>query len=500
MPQSLTELKLRKLITLRALMVEQAERDRTAHTEAMARYRTDPVSWVVDRLGEEVWSKQAEIMAALATHRKVAVRSAHGTGKSHIASRLVAHWLDVHPTDDAFVVTTAPTFPQVRAVLWRYIRQVHKKGKLAGRVNQTEWLVGDDLVAYGRKPADHDAAGFQGIHAAHVLVVVDEAGGIPESLWYAIDSLTVNRGCAILAIGNPDDPTAYFKKINDPGSGWHVIRISAFDSPNLTGETVSERISQSLISAEWVAEKAAEWGEDNPVYVSKVLGEFPTQDPHAVVRIEDVTRCRLLDTPRDPTELLPVELGVDVGGGGDLTVIRERRGPVAGRQWTSNSDRPEELAPLVVRAILDTGATRVKIDSIGIGWGLIGELRNRAARLEHAAEVVAVNVAEKASDPTKYYNLRSEIWWHARERSAARVWDLGSMAEADQTVAELVEPRWTLDGAGRIRVESKDDIRARAHGRSPDHADALLLAFHQQAHSLQDFFDKLPGVAGVRSN
>ena len=478
-----------------------AQADATEQRQAaVTRHRTDPVAWVTERLNEETWSKQAAVMRALVDHRKVAVRSCHGSGKSHLASRLVAWWLDVHPPDDTFVVTTAPTFPQVRAILWRYIRQVHRRGQLPGRVNQTEWLIDDELVAFGRKPADHDAAGFQGIHARHVLVVVDEACGIPESLWYAIDSLTTNVGCAILAIGNPDDPTAYFRKINQEGSGWHVEHISAFDSPNLTGEPVSQRLAETLISAEWVAEKAAEWGVDNPVYTSKVLGEFPTQDPHAVVRIEDVTRCRILDIPRNPGELLPVELGIDVGGGGDLTVIRERRGPVAGREWTSRSDRPEELAPLAVRAILDTGATSVKVDSIGIGWGLIGELRNRAARQEHAATVVAVNVAEKASDPTKYYNLRSEMWWNARERSAARVWDLGSMDAADQTVAELVEPRWTLDGAGRIKVESKDDIKARAHGRSPDHADALNLAFHQPAHSLTgNFFDKLPGVAGQRS-
>lgn len=455
-------------------------------------YRHGPVSWVEQRLGEFVWSKQREIMQALLDHRRVAVRSCHGVGKSHIASRIAAWWLDVHEPGEAFVVTSAPTYAQVRAVLWRYIRQLHKRANLPGRVNQTEWLIDDELVAFGRKPADHDEGAFQGIHARRVLLIFDEACGIPEALWVAGDSLTTNEGCRILAIGNPDNPASHFATVCKPGSGWHTIGISAYDSPNLTGEQVPDALAELLISQSWVLEKADEWGIDNPIYVSKVLGEFPSQHPRAVVRVEDVAVCRIpLEVLRLPAELLPVELGVDVGGGGDLTVIRERRGPLAGRQWTSNSDRPEELAPLVLMAIRETGATSVKVDSIGIGWGLIGELRNRAARGEHTATVVGVNVAEKASDPVKYFNLRSQIWWEVgRQLSADRAWDLSKMDDADSTVAELLEPLWELDTGGRIRVEPKDDIRERTGGRSPDRADALLLSYYRPKRDLGQFFDE----------
>lgn len=456
-------------------------------------HRTDPVAWTQNRIGEFVWSKQAEILRAVVTNRRTAVKSCHGVGKSHIASRIAAWWLDVHPPGEAFVVTSAPTYAQVRAILWRYIRQVHRKHKLPGRVNQTEWFIDDELVAFGRKPADHDEAAFQGIHARRVLVILDEACGIPEQLWIAADALTTNDGCRILAIGNPDNPASHFRTVCQPGSGWKTIRISAFDSPNLTGEEVPEELAELLISRSWVEEKAAEWGADNPVYISKVGGDFPSQSPNAVVRVEDIARCQLaLDIPYPPEQLLPVELGVDVGGGGDLTVIRERRGIQAGREWTSRSDRPEQLAPLVLHAINETGATSVKADSIGIGWGLVGELRNRATRGEHSAHIVAVNVAEAADDPKRYTNKRAEIWWTiGRQLSADRGWDLGSMEAADLTVAELLEPRWEIDPAGRIKIESKDDIRERTQGRSPDHADALLLAYYRSSIDLGNFFSQM---------
>jgi len=443
------------------------------------RWQHDPAAWVRERLGGFAWSKQREILASVHDHRRTAVRSGHGVGKSHTAALVACWWLDTHPPGTAFVVSTAPTFPQVRAILWRYIRRLHAAAKLPGRVNQTEWFIDDELVGFGRKPADHDESAFQGIHERYVLVLLDEACGIPEQLWVAADALTTNVDCRMLAIGNPDNPASHFRKVCAPGSSWHTIGISAFDSPNLSGEKVPEKVALSLVSREWVEEKLAEWGEDNPLYRSKVLGEFSADHPNQVVRQSDVAVCR---TPPESAlaerDLLPVELGVDVGGGGDETVIRERRGRVAGREWRARTDRPEAIAPMVLQAIKETGATTVKIDSIGIGFGVIGELRNMTGRGLHGAHIDAVNVAEKPQEPDKYVNLRAELWWEiGRNLSERRGWDLSAMANADATVAQLLEPRWSIDAQGRIKVEPKDEVIKRL-GRSPDNADALLLAFY----------------------
>ncbi|MGA6223480.1 hypothetical protein ACPESV_24480 [Streptomyces umbrinus] len=452
--------------------------DRRNLKERARLYAGNPVGWVTERLQQIVWSKQREIMLSIRDNRRTAVRSCHGVGKSHTASLVAAWWLDTHPPGEAFVVTSAPTFAQVRAILWRYIRRTHRRGKLAGRVNQTEWHIADEMVAFGRKPADHDESAFQGIHARYVLVILDEAGGIPEQLWVAADALTTNADCRILAIGNPDNPSSYFRKVCLPGSGWHVIGISAFDSPNLTGEDVPEDVAQALVGREWVEEKAQEWGVDNPLYKSKVLGEFSEDAPNKVVRASDIAKCRIDPEKKLTAEhLLPVELGVDVGGGGDETVIRERRGQRAGREWRAHTDRPEKIAPLILQAIKETGATTVKIDSIGVGFGVIGELRNQAGDT-HNAHIEAINVAEKASQPDKFVNKRAEIWWEvARGLSERGGWDLSSMENADTTVAQLLEPLWDVDPQGRIRVEPKTEIIKRL-GRSPDNADALLLAFY----------------------
>ena len=200
----------------------------------------DPVVWIREVLGETPWSKQREIAMSVRDNRRTAVQSCHDVGKSFIASRIVSWWIAAHPPGEAFVVTSAPTFQQVRAILWREIGKAHAKGNLIGSTTETEWKIGKELVGFGRKPSDYSPTAFQGIHARYVLVVLDEACGIPESLWDAADTLITNDSSRILAIGNPDDPTSEFAKICQPNTDWHKICISAFDSPNFTGARLAD--------------------------------------------------------------------------------------------------------------------------------------------------------------------------------------------------------------------------------------------------------------------
>lgn len=436
-----------------------------------------PVQWAAQH-GLATWSKQRDILASLEASKHTVVQSAHGVGKTWTAAMAAAWWIDTHPPGDTMIVSTAPSYEQVHAILWEEIRKFHGALSLPGRVlGSDHWVVGDRLVGMGRKPPDNRDDMFQGIHRKYVLVILDEACGIPRPLWTAAEAITTGPHCRILAIGNPDDPDSHFAKICDPQSrSWARHKISAYDSPNFTPEEVPAELADALVTPEWAAERMEEWGEDSPLFIAKVLGEFPRDAPWQIVPVSDLLGCRL-ELPRAAHELLPVELGCDIGGGTDETVVRERRGMVAGRQWAERSRNPESISRLIVHAIRETGATAVKVDSIGVGFNVVGELRNLAARGDHQARIHGVNVAQAATDPAKFSNLKAQIWWQiGRVGSQRREWDLSRMDDADKTVAQLLTPRYKLDVRGRIQCESKDDIRART-GRSPDQADALLLAF-----------------------
>ena len=519
-PTSIAERKLQKLQTLQELQTEVARRKQAIRDARARRYQLDPSAWVSERLQEFFWSKQDEIARSVRDHRRTAIRSAHGVGKSHCMSRIAGWWLDTHPAGKAFVVTTAPTAKQVEAVLWRYINQMGNRAAslgepLPGRILTTEWKLGNELIAFGRKPADHDEQGFQGIHADFVLVILDEASGIPEQLWLAANALATNDESRIVAIGNPADPISHFAKVSRPGSGWHAIKISAFDSPNFTGEEIPAALRRSLTGPVYVEEMKRDVGEDSGIYAEKVLGEFPEDSVDQIVRTTDLAACRALELPplAEIMAARPVELGVDVAGSeaGDESVIRERRGRFACREWRFRSDDTMFVADKVLEAIHLTGATAVKVDKAGVGQGVLDKLKldQREGRLDKNVALPDVMVGGGATDSQRYLNLRAEIWWEVgRVMAEARNVTLaeatydefgrwaGGMENADMTTSQLCSVKRVPNAQDRIQVEKKEEVIKRI-GRSPDNADAYLLAFYTPPTTSGDYFAALLREQGM---
>jgi hypothetical protein len=444
------------------------------------KWLADPAAWAAERVKMPLWSKQVQIIESVRDNPDTAVHSCHNVGKSFSAAMCVCWWLDVHPPGTAFVVTTAPTGPQVKAILWREINQIHKAAGLEGRTNLTEWYMGEELVAYGRKPSEHNPTAFQGIHAIYVLVILDEACGIPETLWDAASSLTSNDSSRTLAIGNPDDPESHFAKVCKPDSGWSVIHVGAWDTPNFTGEKVSDKAKMSLITPRWVAQKAKDWGETSAIYVSKVKGLFPVDAPDGVIPYSKVAALRM--GVLEPTPGPPRTAGLDVGAGGDRTVLYPRIGNTPGVPLVLLKNDAMETVGEIVMAINDWELERVTVDVIGIGWGVYSRLRELSRHIDpngtHDAEIVPFNAAERAHEPARFKNRRAELWWQVgRELIRKQLINLTTID--DDTAAELTAPKYKIvDSSGKIQVEAKDDIRARL-GRSPDMADALLMAFDE---------------------
>jgi hypothetical protein len=455
-------------------------------------YVADPVGWCETRLGETLWSKQRQIAESVRDHRRTAVKSCHNAGKSWIASRIAAWWLDTHPPGEAFVVSTAPTYKQVHAILWEEIRAAAKKAAgrndpLPGRVLQSdEWKLDDGtLIGFGRKPADTDEHGFQGIHRRYVLVILDEACGIPAQLWTAVEAITTNADCRILAIGNPDDPATEFASVCKPGSGWNVIRINGLETPNFTAEQVAEQpalaelfeklglgpttelvpdgLRPLMLDPEWVADKIRRWGIESPRFMSKVLGDFPDIG-------EDVLfpPSLILAAQERVCEPGPVSvLGVDVARfGSDRTVLALRRGPVMRIIGDYSKQSTTETTGKVVAAKREHAVHEIRVDGVGVGGGVVDQL----VELGHG--VVDMQAGAAAADNEHYQNARAEWFWSLRERFEDGDADIDP--DDDDLAAQLGALRYKYTSRGQIQIESKDDMRKRGLP-SPDRADAVML-------------------------
>lgn len=449
---------------------------------------TDPTQWARDELGEHFWSLQREIARSVMECRETLVPSCHGAGKTYLASRLAAFWIAAHPPGEAFVVTSAPSDRQVRALLWRELGKAHRRGGLPGTIAGTDWSIGPqggrELVAFGAKPTDYvdqDQAmqRFQGIHARYLLVILDEATGVPGWLWNAVDTLVTNEASRILAIGNPDDPTSTFGGRCDASTGStrrageayftrlgaRVIPIDAYATPNLTGEYVPEHLRELLVSREWVEGREAAWGRTNPLFVSKVRGLFPDRSTRNVISPALLRKAWDLDLPG----VARGSFGVDVARsahGDESSLYRDRGGVIRHvdswkePDFTVTADRVERLTAHVPEV-------PVAVDTDGVGGGLFDLLRRRGKR------VVAFSVNMPPRNPRDFDSRRTEVWWAARQELEAGLWDLD---EADEELAaQLAAPRWRIDGRGRIHVETKDELAKRGIS-SPDRADAAIMS------------------------
>ncbi len=437
-------------------------------------YARDPVGWVSDRLGEFLWSKQREILEAVVRHRYVAIKSAHDTGKSHSASRAVAWWLDTR--EDPFATTTAPDDKTGSRDLVAIHRAGSSERQPPGRITlDDEWYMGPggkELVGFGRKPADHDQSAFQGIHALSPLILVDEACGVPKSIFDAVDALATNSNARVLAIGNPDDPASHFAQICKPGSGWHVITVSAFDTPAYTGEQVPEELLPLLVSPEWVEERKIRWGVTSPIYQSKVLGEFPDVSDDTLIQPKwiEAAQKRSLERTRRPI------IAADIARfGEDDTVIMRREGGWVRTYRAHHKADTMTSAGHIAKAMRDIDGEVDKndwvtavIDLPGVGGGVVDRL------IELGLPVTPYNGGEAPIDKERFVNARAEDYWTLRELFEAGDIDLDP--DDDKLAAQLGSIKWGIDSRGRIKIESKDDMRKRGMP-SPDRADTVAMAF-----------------------
>ena len=441
--------------------------------EQQAAWRRDPAKWAADRLGgARLWSKQRDIVASVVENRRTAVKSSHGTGKSWTAGMIAAWWIDTHPAGEAIVVSTAPTYKQVHAVLWEEIRKQHRTGQLPGVVTlDDEWKIDGMLVGMGRKPADHDEHGFQGIHRRYVLAIIDEACGVPKSIYTGVEAITTNADCRILAIGNPDDPNSEFGKICAPGSGWNVLQIASQDSPNFTGEPVPDALRYLLPTPEWVDDAAKRWGVDSPLYTSKVLGEFPEVGDNTLISPAWIKAAQDRELPPAGDSVL----GVDVARfGTDKTILLHRQGPVARIVRTIGSSPTTQTAGEVL-ALMRTHAASANVDGVGVGGGVVDILT------EMGADVHDLQAGSAASDTERFVNARAEWYWGLRERFEQGDIDIDPLD--DELAAQLGAIRFEYTSRGQIKIESKDDMAKRGMP-SPDRADALMLAYANHTSKL----------------
>jgi phage terminase large subunit len=204
---------------------------------------SDPVRFAESVFGVELWQTQKEILRAVETERRVAVKACHANGKTFAAAIAALRFAVRH--SHSRVITLAPGWLTTRAVIWSEIHSLLARARLrlpTTVLNQTEIRLGPDNLILGL--STNDPTRLQGHHAEHLLIIADEAPGIEPSFWPAVEGILASGDSHLLRLGNPTVSAGYFfDSFGRAAAGWTRFSISAFDTPNLAGVTLEQLLA-----------------------------------------------------------------------------------------------------------------------------------------------------------------------------------------------------------------------------------------------------------------
>lgn len=506
----------------------------------------NPEIYITKILGEETLEPYHKVICqAVVDYDRIAIKACHAVGKTWICGRLVPWFLTTHK--NSIVITTAPTNRQVETLLWGEIRKTVKRSKtiLGGKILNKKWTLDDDWYAMGFSPKgssengsdEQQGSSFQGFHAKHVMIIFDEATGVPKDLYTMAEGL-LTSGVTVkwICIANPTSTSSEFFQICKQAE-WHVITINCFDSPNLKANGFVDRASLEveinylrtlsdferlkhiknyakpnghLLSAQWVISKLYQWGFDHPLSKSKILGEFPTKGDDVVVKWDSMQAA----IRREPVYTYQKRfIGVDVARfGDDSTVITDMTDYTYRGQTITLKEDTVETTGRVTNMFFasDEGKeTHIIVDATGVGSGVVDNLRDLKRRkilpdnvfiheVHFGSNITHGTDKENEKLNSQYENLKAFLF----DKLNQDLRDLLSMPDDEIFQEETVDILFKFSKRGKLIIESKDDYKARRK-KSPDRSDSLALAnygrYLKPVHGLFKSVDSAKG-AGTYSD
>ena len=454
-----------------------------ATLDRMREWKNDPVAFVRDCINVEPTEQQIEGLIALrdgpTKGRRITIRSGHGTGKDAWACWVILWYMATRK--DAKIACIAPTARQLQDILWSELGKWFNRSKLRDEfVKQKQkffhkefsdtWWV--RTISPGAKAnAEEQAETLAGLHGDHFMVVCDEASGINDPVYVALEGvLTQDDNWAVL-IGNMTQNRGYFYDSHfhfEFKKAWQKLHWRSDESPN--------------VKPEYCQYMATKYGKDSNVYRIRVLGDAPLDAENTLIPLAWAQSC--IGKEIEVADDEPLYLGVDVARyGADRSVILPRTGLIIHPWKNFHGLNTIDLGGHILEQYDTLDAEGLAIDEIGVGAGVTDWIQKHGH-----PRCFGVNVSASSSDMAKYSLLRDELWVRVRDRCMAGQYsfptelNVDGLSLGEELANELASPRYEFNVHGGIKVESKKDMKKRGVD-SPNIADALCLTeyFHGTA-------------------
>lgn len=471
--------------------------------ETMLRiWKNNPVLFFQQAMSFEPDEWQIEVANALVENGRVAVKSGQGVGKTGLTANTIFWFLTCFYKSK--VVCTAPTQQQLKDVLWSELAKWHNKSLiknfyklLATRLeivnDGSEWFA---TMRTATKPEN-----MQGFHADNLLFVVDEGSGVDREIFEVIEGTLSGSNNKLLVLGNPTKTDGYFYDIfNGSSTGWSNVTVSSRDSKRTNKKNI--------------ARLDAKYGKDSNVVRVRVDGLFPKNTQEKIISLETVEKAMGLGDYREPLMNMSevnsnpiLNIGVDVARkGDDRSTIAIMRNDYYYEVSEYNQVMTNELSGIVLNTVRQYLASLngiekvyIKVDETGVGGGVVDMLQEQAQEqslfLGVKIEVYGVNNGGTSQMKQQYKNIISELWGTMGETLMHNFmlkedeFDIIRLPQISELKAELSDRNYKFDSKGRIMIESKDELKERGN-RSPDYADAIMLASYTPPSQMLDISNR----------
>lgn len=427
--------------------------------------------------GEEITWQQLAILLAVeaAVTRKslnrISIRSGHGIGKSTTLSWLLLWFLFCFK--DAQIPCTAPTSDQIHDILWKEV-QIWMN-KMPKEISQLyDWSADyirmiespQTWFARARTARKESPEALAGIHADHVLYLVDEASGVPDEIFNTGEGALTGGFYLFVMISNPTRLLGYFRESHTKDKeNWQCLAFNSEESP-----IVNDKYVQRIIDKH---------GMNSDEYLIRVQGEFPKEDSMDDGGYLPLLLEQDIRTTSDGEFIGKVRMGVDPAGeGSDTTswVIRDNyKAKIVATEKTSNSKSIAQKTRTLMEHY-NVLPDDITVDNFGEGANVAQELALVGVRVN------ALNVGERVDKDEEemskleggklFLNVRAASYWSLRKWLRTG----GELVQNTKWKDEALNLKYRTEVSGRIKIMSKRDMKKEGI-KSPNNMDALMLTF-----------------------
>ena len=427
---------------------------------------------LLNLLGKEIRKKNKEKSTKVI---RFAVSSGHGVGKTALTSWLIQWFMSTRINPQ--IIVTANTEIQLKTKTWRELKKwqelainghwfEHKAEKYYLKESPDTWFA-TPIIWKKENPES-----VQGTHEKSVLIIIDEASGLPKIISEALEGSLTTDDCYIFKFGNPNNASGdFYDCFHRNRNLWHRFSVDARQARKANQDTIID----------W----GKAFGEDSDFFKIRVKGEFPSQSDMQFISTKTVEDAIDRVANKETIKKFPLIMGVDVARfGSDKSIILFRQGRKILDIFEYRGLDTMSLSDMVFEKNSLFSPDAIFIDGGGVGGGVV----DRCKQL--GLNPFDINFGSKSSKPEEFLNLRAEMWYKMK------LWlDSGDIPNDLEIKDDLTKIEYYYNSKQQLFLESKEAMKKRGEA-SPDKADALALTFARAVapkainYKLEDFYTK----------